>query len=194
MAISLANGKIAQRLDYIQKQVPQVRDRALASVLRGILPEASRLISADILNLSPRQISPYLKATASKTDNSITVSASRHRLPLQAFKPSVSARGVTVTTWKDRGAQYLPHAFKRPDGKAGVWQRVPFTGTGKSGGGDSGLVHRLPIVERKGPSMHRIFQGRTAPTGGHGDIAPRLSVYAQARLAEEVARMTKAGL
>ena len=195
---SLKNGHIAKRLEFIQRQVPQVRDRALASMVRGLKPEAARLISADILNLSPRQISPYLSANAVKSDNSIRVGASRQRLPLQAFKPRVSATGgVSVTTWKDRGPQQMTHAFKRPDGKAGIWQRVPWAGQKGQGGNPgtaSGLVHRLPIVERKGPSMHRIFQGRNTPTGGHGDILPRLTVYAQARLAEEVARMMKAGL
>lgn len=195
---SLKNGHIARRLEFIQRQVPQARDRALASMVRGLKPEAARLISADILNLSPRQISPYLSANAVKSDNSIRVGASRQRLPLQAFKPRVSATGgVTVTTWKDRGPQQQPHAFKRPDGKSGIWQRVPWAGQKGQGGkpgSASGLVQRLPIVERKGPSMHRIFQGRDTPTGGHGDILPRLTVYAQARLAEEVARMMKAGL
>lgn len=195
---SLSNGKITKRLAYIQRQVPEVRKRALASMVRGLIPEAARLISADILNLSPRQISPYLSAGAAKADNSIRIGASRERLPLQAFKPRVSAAGgVTVTTWKDRGAQALPHAFRRPDGKPGIWQRVPWAGQKGQGGNPgtaSGLVHRLPIVQRKGPSMHRIFVGRNTPTGGHGDILPRLTVYAQARLAEEVARMMKAGL
>lgn len=195
---SLSNGHIAKRLEFIQRQVPEVRERALASMVRGLIPEAARLISADILNLSPRQISPYLSAGAAKADNSIRIGASRERLPLQAFKPRVSAAGgVTVTTWKDRGAQALPHAFRRPDGKPGIWQRVPWAGQKGQGGNPgtaSGLVHRLPIVQRKGPSMHRIFVGRNTPTGGHGDILPRLTVYAQARLAEEVARMMKAGL
>ena len=194
---SLSNGHIAKRLEFIQRQVPKVRERALASMVRGLKPEAARLISADILNLSARQISPYLSANAAKSDNSIRIGASRQRLPLQAFKPSASASGVSVTTWKDRGPQRHPHAFKRPDGKAGIWQRVPWAGQkgqGGNPGSPSGLVQRLPIVERKGPSMHRIFQGRNTPTGGHGDILPRLTVYAQARLAEEVARMMKAGL
>lgn len=186
---------IDKRLAHIQRQVPEVRDRAIASTLRGIVPETARIISERVLNLAPRQISPYLEARVSKTASAIVVAADRTRLPLQAFKPSVSAlRGVTVTTWKDRGAQVLPHAFRRKDGKSGIWQRIPHTGGAKfgaghqSGGGPSGLVHRLPIVERKGPSMHRTFATR------HGEITPRLSVYAQARLAEELARMLKAGL
>lgn len=195
---SLSNGHIAKRLEFIQRQVPKVRERALASMLRGIKPEAARLISADILNLSPRQISPYLSAGVAKSDNSIRIGASRERLPLEAFRARASATdGVTVTTWKDRGPQHLPHAFKRRDGKAGIWQRVPWAGQKGQGGNPgtaSGLVHRLPIVQRKGPSMHRIFVGRRTPTSGHGDILPRLTVYAQARLAEEVARMMKAGL
>lgn len=195
---SLSNGHIAKRLEFIQRQVPKVRDRALASMLRGIKPEAARLISADILNLSPRQISPYLSAWVAKVDNSIRIGASKQRLPLEAFKARATANGgVTVTTWKDRGPQRLPHAFKRRDGQAGIWQRVPWAGQKGQGGNpgtDSGLVHRLPIVRRKGPSMHRIFRGRNTPTSGHGDIVPRLTIYAQARLAEEVARMMKAGL
>ena len=194
---SLSNGHIARRLAFIQKQVPATTERALASVMRGIRPEAARLIAADILNLPARTISGYLSANAVKSDNSIRVGASRTRLPLQAYKPRVSQSGVTVTTWKDRGAQRLPHAFRRPDGKPGIWQRVPWAGQKGQGGNpgtDSGLVHRLPIVERKGPSMHRIFMGKNTPYGGHGDILPRLTVYAQARLAEEVARMIKAGL
>ena len=195
-----------KRLAYIQDQVPAVRDRALASVLRGVRPEAARLIAADILNLPVRTISGHLSVFHRKAGNAIVVAASKSRLPLTAFKPRVTARGgVTVTTWKDRGEQHLPHAFVRPDGRAGIWQRVPYTGLSKGGSGDAGdyepvysgrsvgLVRRLHIVERKGPSMTRIFKGRNAPVGGHGDIGPRLGVYAQARLAEELARMMKAG-
>lgn len=195
---------VDKRLAYIQQQVPEVRERALASVLRGVKPEAARLIAADILNLPARTISGYLGARVSKSDNSVVVSASLSRVPLTQFKPSASpGAGVTVTTWRDRGAQHLPHAFKRRDGVAGIWQRTPYGG-GKGGSGNaadyspaesgSGLVRRLHIVERKGPSMARIFKGRNAPTGGHGDIGPRLGVYAHARLAEEMARMLKAGL
>lgn len=195
---SLSNGHIAKRLAYIQQQVPDVRKRALASMLRGIKPEAARLISADILNLPARTISGYLSASVAKSDNSIRLGASRQRLPLDAYKARATANnGVTVTTWKDRGPQHLQHAFRRPDGKAGIWQRVPWAGQKGQGGNPgyaSGLVQRLPIVQRKGPSMHRIFVGRNTPTSGHGDILPRLTVYAQARLAEEVARMMKAGL
>jgi hypothetical protein len=196
---------VDKRLAYIQQQVPEVRDRALASMLRGVKPEAARLIAADILNLPARTISGYLGVRVSKADSSVVVSASLARVPLLQFKPSVSPRaGVTVTTWRDRGAQHLPHAFKRRDGVAGIWQRTPAGAGGKGGTGPaadygaaesgSGLVRRLHIVERKGPSMARIFKGRNAPTGGHGDIGPRLGVYARARLAEEMARMMKAGL
>lgn len=191
---TLKNGSISKRLEMIQKRLPQVRDRAIASTLRGIIPEAARMISSDVLNLAPRQISPYVSARVSKSDNAIVVAASRKRLPLVAFKPRVSVRdGVTVTTWKDRGPQHMPHAFKRKDGKAGIWQRVPYTGAKfdgrhQSGGGFSELVSRLPIVERKGPSMHRIFQAK------HGDIVPALTIYAQARLAGELQRMIRAGL
>lgn len=196
---------VDKRLAYIQQQVPEVRDRALVSVLRGIKPEAARLIAADILNLPARTISGYLGARVSKSDSSVVVSASPARVPLSQFKPVVSPRaGVTVTTWRDRGAQHMPHAFKRRDGAAGIWQRAPGLSGGKGGTGEaadyspaesgSGLVRRLHIVERKGPSMARIFTGRSAPTGGHGDIGPRLGVYARARLAEEIARMMKAGL
>lgn len=191
---TLKNGSISKRLEFIQKRLPLVRERAIASTLRGIIPEAARMISADVLNLAPRQISPHVSAGVAKADNAIVVGASKKRLPLVAFKPRISKRtGVTVTTWKDRGPQHLPHAFKRKDGKAGVWQRVPFTGakfggSHQRGGSFSGLVSRLPIVERKGPSMHRIFQAK------HGDITPALTIYAQARLAAEVQRMLKAGL
>ena len=191
---TLKNGSISKRLEFIQKRLPQVRERAITSTLRGIVPEAARKISSDVLNLAPRQISPYVSARVSKANTSIVVGASKQRLPLLAFKPRVSARdGVTVTTWKDRGAQVLPHAFKRKDGKPGIWQRIPYTGakfggSAQTGGSFSGLVSRLPIVERKGPSMHRIFQAR------HGDIVPALTIYAQARLATEVQRMMKAGL
>lgn len=186
---TISNGHIANRLAFIQRQLPKTRERALASMLRGLKPEAARRISADILNLSPRQISPYLSAQVSSSDNSISIGASKQRLPLTAFKAKASkGNGVTVMTWKDRGMQHMPHAFKRNDGKAGIWQRVPGLG------GDSGLVNRLPIVQRKGPSMHRIFRGRTTPKGGHGDIVPGLTTFAQARLAEEVARMMKAGV
>ena len=117
-----------------------------------------------------------------------------------SFPPRVGADGVTVTTWRDTGPQQYAHAFKRRD-KAGIWQRIPWKAGLKSrdragnrrGGRDaapSGLVQRLPIVQRKGPSLHRVFQfgGKYA---SHVDIRPKLNTYAEQVFSAELARLIR---
>lgn len=196
--VSVAGARAhAKRLTNIAKKVEQVLDRSKATVMRRVGPEASRLISKDVLNLTPRRISPHIRVSSTRVKGGefIVVSASRTRLPLVDFTPRFSKRdGVTVTTWREQGPKHYPHAFKRRDRK-GVWQRAPYSGGKDVSGrgtqrraGPSGLVHRLPILERKGPSMHRVFQF-SGPNAGHGDIRPDLTAFIQKRLSEEITRL-----
>lgn len=195
----------AARLGAAQKRARAVADRAVSTLVRRLKPEAARLVAGRVLNLSARAVSQNLNVARRKAQDGdyVTVSATKTRLPLIAFTPRFSKReGVTVTTWRDKGPQQLPHAFRRRD-KPGVWQRVPYSGSKwqpreggrvqfqSRGGTDSGLVDRLPIVQRKGPSMHRVFEyaGRYA---GHGDIRPQLSSFVQSTLTTEIARLIRA--
>ena len=175
----------AKRLTNVAKKIDQVMARAKATVIRRVGPEASRLISGEILNLTARKVSPHIRVSSNTVKGAgeyIVVSANKTRLPLADFTPRFSKReGVTVTTWRDQGPKQYPRAFKRRD-KKGVWQRIPASRKSDA------LVARLPIAERKGPSMHRIFQfnGRYA---GHGDIRPQLTAFIQTRLTQEITRL-----
>lgn len=173
----------AARATRAASALERVTSRAISTVERRIGPEAAREISRSILNLPASKVSRHIKVSRSKAggEDYITVSASRTRLPLEDFKPSFTAQGVSVRTWKDAPALRLPHAFRRKD-KPGAWQRIPLRG--------GGLVSRLPIVKRKGPSLHRVFiqRGRFA---GHGDIAGHLSQFTRTTLAVEIARLLR---
>lgn len=180
-----------------ERQNQQLKQRALATLVRRLIPEAARQTSANILNLSPRQISPYL--TVKMTANGIDLSGSASRLPVSAFKPTWGgplSRGVTVTFWRDSGPITLEHTFMRKGSKE-VWMRVPGTrsvvrqeGSGRDSEhvtvrGASGLVPRLPIVVRKGPSFSRaIFEKK------HGDIYPALFEFCRQTIKDEIARLT----
>ncbi len=175
----------AKRLTNVAKKIDQVMARAKATVIRRVGPEASRLISGEILNLTARKVSPHIRVSSNTVKGAgeyIVVSANKTRLPLADFTPRFSKReGVTVTTWRDQGPKQYPRAFKRRD-KKGVWQRIPASRKSDA------LVARLPIAERKGPSMHRIFQFN-GPYAGHGDIRPQLTAFIQTRLTQEITRL-----
>lgn len=186
--------RMADRLSEKQKRIAEIEKRASIAILRRLPTEAAREISRSILNVGPTKVRPALSAELTKVDGgqTVIVRASKTRLPLSDFQPRFSAAGATAVTWRDQGAQVYPHGFKRKD-KRGVWQRIPGSGAGKVGTptrSGSGLVQRLPIVQLKGPSIHRIFntQGRYA---GHGDIVPHLTQFSQRILVEEIARLLR---
>lgn len=196
----------ALRLNASEKRAKTVMQRAASTLERRLGPETTRVIASDVLNLPARRISPHIDVSRRQIDGNeiVAVSASRVRLPLADFNPRYSRTdGATVTTWLDQGAKQLPHVFKRRD-KKGAWQRIPASGVAKfrpKGGPNSsrydseeapsGLVRRLPIIERKGPSLHRVFvhDGRFA---GHVDIRPKLSAFVEQTLSLEIARLIRA--
>lgn len=180
------------------KEVTQTRTRIVSGLKRRLPPEAARQASEKIFNLTPRQISPYL--IVNETANGLSLVGKSSRLPVSAFKPTwggPSSPGVTVQFWRDGAPLVLPHTFVR-DGTKTVWQRVPGTrsktaqtGTGRDSQrhvvrAASGLVGRLPIVQRKGPSFARgIFQKK------HGDIYPGLTTFCQSFVVDEAGRLVK---
>lgn len=194
----------AKRLEKVPARVKQIRQRAAATLQRRLGPETTRALSEEVFNVSPRRLRPHIHVTRHKLKDGeyLSVQASRLRLPLIAFSPQVSrTEGVTVTTWREGGAKRLPHAFRRKD-SPGIWQRIPAKNVGKFRPGGrsradqtaetaSGLVARLPIVERKGPSLHRafVFGG---PRTTHTDVRPRLSQFAREVLSAEIARQLRA--
>lgn len=194
----------ASRLLKAPDRARTAANRAMSTLQRRLGPETARAVSEDVLNLPPRRVSEHVQVERHKTRDGeyLSVSASRTRLPLVAFSPRFSrTEGVTVMTWRDSPPQELPHGFRRKD-KPGVWQRIPAHKAAKfrpakRGRADqtaeapSGLVARLPIVERKGPSLHRVFVF-DGPRAGHTDIRPRLSAFVQETLSREIARQLRA--
>jgi hypothetical protein len=180
--------RAVQRLDrFSTKRMEQIRQRSIGTVRRRLRAEAAREISEHQLNLSPRQISPYINVKAGKAGGMdyVAVTASDQRLPLRLFKARYSKKsGVTVQTWRDAPPVRLPHAFKRGNE---FWQRIP-AGPGQERG-PSGLVHRLPIVQRKGPSLKRTLQP-TRHGGAHKlqTVVDNLSRFARDCLADEIQR------
>jgi hypothetical protein len=71
------------------------------------------------------------------------------RLPLTLFRPYQSAKGVAYNLPGGQG--FIPHAFlaTMPSGHRGVFIRKHLAPTGKR--------NRLPIDERKGPSLPTVF-------------------------------------
>lgn len=178
----------ARRLDVASKRAATIESRAVSTLVRRLKPETARVIASDVLNLPASKVTRYVRVdqTSRGSEKIVIVAASRTRLPLADYTPRVNRfEGVTATTWRDAGPQRYPHAFKRRDGKKGIWQRIP------KNKGSVELVQRLPIIERKGPSLHRVFQtkGRYA---GHTDINGRLSAFVQQILSAEIARLIRA--
>lgn len=175
------------------KKTAQVAQRSVGTLSRRLKAEAARKVSELQLNLSPSQIAPYISVKAGKagSEHYVSVSAAKTRLPLTVFKPSFSdATGVRVQTWKDQPAEHLPHAFKRKGNQ--VWQRVPWSsGASSEPMTPFGLVQRLPIVQRKGPSLKRTLQVVKPGTRSHRreEVVEHLMKFGQSILAAEIKRL-----
>jgi len=176
-------------------QLARVTSRSIATLRRRLVPEAARLLSQKVLNLQPRQISPYLGTELS--GDTLILRGSKKRLPLSEFGARWGGRttaGAVATLWRDAGPKTFLHTFKIK-GKKQVWQRVPYRGAkfnsrklgrGTQSAAPSGLVQQYPIIVRKGPSFSRAVIGKR-----HGDITPDLIAFAQTVLAAEVQRLLK---
>lgn len=177
--------RVDRYADLATKGVQQVRTRTLAVVKKRIRPEAARLLSTQVIALSARKIAPYLGVRVE--GDAVVLTGSRARLPLSEFSPRQGAKGVIATLWRDAGPREFPHTFIRKGGKGTkkqVWQRAPFTGQKGQKRAPSGLVQRLPVVQRKGQSFSRAVTGKK-----HGDILPGLTALGRNILSEEVARV-----
>lgn len=178
------------RVNAVKKTALKAQRLARVGVVRGLRPEAARVISSVQLNLPPRQIARYL--TAHLNDDTVSLSASRDRLPLMDFRPAIGRDGVRVMTFRSRGVQHLPHAFLH---KGKIKQRIPAKGRNFDSG-PSGLVWRLPIVNRAGPSLARTLRpdGRHGADPMAGEVVKRLAVFARATLARELGRLLGRGV
>jgi len=179
-------------------QLERVSKRGIATLQRRLVPEAARLLSQKVLNLQPRQISPYLGTELS--GDTLILRGSKKRLPLSDFGATwggSTTAGAVATLWRDAGPKTFLHTFKIK-GKKQVWQRVPYSGAkfnsrklgrGTQSAAPSGLVQQYPIIVRKGPSFSRAVIGKR-----HGDIYPDLIRYSNDLLATEIRRLLDAEL
>lgn len=183
--------RAATRVSDVVKKSEKARKLATASLRRQMAGEAARVISAVQLNLPEAVIRKHLGVHTSSTDGGdhVIVSAANRRLPLMDFKPHIGRNGVTVTTFKSRGPQRLPHAFLH-NGK--IKQRIPATGKGKNyDAGPSGLVWRLPLTDRVGPSLARALSPiyRYAADPYAERVREHLRAYSQTVLHNEIQRL-----
>lgn len=180
--------KQAARLkDLSTKQLPQVQQRALSTLARRLPVEASRLASERIVNLPRATVRKGLSASVGgpASERYVLLSGERRRIPLAAFGANYGgrgARGALAKPYRDSSVRTYDHTFaiKGRGVKGGIWMRVPRAG-GK-------LVSRLPIIQRKGPSIARVIADRK-----HGDIIPELSEFCGTILRAEIARLLKSG-
>lgn len=185
--------RIAQRVANTSKRAEVVRKRALVTLSRRLKAETARQVSDLQLNLSARQVSPYINVKIGSADGMdyISVTASNVRLPIKAFKPRIVPKhGLVVLFWRGEAPSEMPHAFRL---NGDWWERVPY----RSGLGalptPSGLVDRLPITRRVGPSLKRALQpvGRW-PTAPHRDeIVEYLKEFGMDVLRAELTRLAE---
>lgn len=185
--------RAAARVNDVVKKAEKARKLATTRVRRQIAGEAARVISTVQLNLPQRLIRKNLGVTSSNTSGGdyVIVSAANRRLPLMDFKPTIGRNGVTVTTFKSRGPQRLPHAFLH-NGK--IKQRIPATSAAnryKYEYGPSGLVWRLPLTDRVGPSLARALSPiyRYAADPYAERVREHLRAFSQTVLHNEIQRL-----
>lgn len=186
--------RAAARVYKFGANAEKVRERAIATLRRRLRAEAARAVSELQLNVAPRVLSPYLSVGYSETSDGAVVSifGRRERLPINLFKPRVSKRdGVRVGIYRNQPVQHWQHAF-RLNGR--ILQRIPApVGMDAT---PSGLVQRLPITERRGPSLARVMgpyrdRGKSLEAFANRDlVVSRLTDFARATLRAEVARLS----
>jgi hypothetical protein len=187
--------RAATRARSLPARVADARKKAVVSLQRRLRTEAARKISEVQLNVAPRSLAPLLSVTASsagKDADYVSVNASTRRIPIALFRPRVSKRnGVTVTIWHHRGPQHWQHAFRHA---GAIKQRIPAKGSMKSG--PSGLVHRLPLTNRVGPSLARTLRPIRgyATDFGRDQVVAHLTDVGQSILAAEIRRIINAGI
>lgn len=201
MSVNRANfdltglSRVTARLARLSEDFPKARQRALGTVARRVKAEAARAASEEQLNATPRALAPYINARVGGSGESryVSVDGSRARLPLAIFKPKVSKRdGVRVTFLRGGNEVHWPHAF-RPKGSKDIKRRIPARPGMDSG--PSGLVWRLPITTRVGPSMARMLgpyreHGKEwAALEGRERVVARLAETAGTVLAAEIKRL-----
>lgn len=180
--------RVGDRIRGIGKQVKSGAKTAMASVQRKLKPKAATMLAQQVLNLPAAKISPHLNVTVKEIGDrpTLILSANKQRLPLTDYNGAVfGTNGMSVMTWREDGVRNYPHVFERDDARGG-WQRIPENRFGL-------LVARLPIVARKGPSIHRAFLRNDGRRGGRQDISPQLGKFVQSELSAEIARLLRAG-
>ena len=151
-----------------RRQIRQVQ-KLLAAVPRGWPKVASRAINRTATRARTRvvrAISSEVKIRQADVRKQIRVRRASYsrleahlviwgrRIPLIRFGARQTRRGVTYQIGKAGGRKLIEHAFitTMPSGHHGVFIR----GRGQ---GPGGMVRRLPIFERLGPSVPGIYDG-----------------------------------
>ena len=109
---------------------------------------------------------------ASYTRWAAAIQITGKRIPLARFQAKQTRRGVSYRIRRTGGRKTIPHAFLAArHGLQHVWRRA-------AGGGPSGLVGRMPISPRFGPSVPVAMEGIPAMARQVLDrqIAEQLSV------------------
>lgn len=143
IAVTVHSADLSRVLRELRDQSPVAVSRALNRTITNVQTGARREISADT-GLPVRRVGHAMKlerATRSKLRAALQVRGAR--IPLIDFKARQTRKGVSYRLPTGRGS--LPGGFiaRMRSGHVGVFKRV-----GKS---------RLPIGEKFGPSLPRVF-------------------------------------
>jgi hypothetical protein len=155
--------RMAANLLAIGKDLPIAQMRAINRTLEGAKTRASAAIVADLGGgITKRAVDRSLhitKASPRTLEGTLAIGPYRRtdgkpphvlgRIPMQDFRPYQLLAGVQA------GSLFAPRAFlatMRSGHKAVVGRR--------RGAGPTGLVGRLPIDERFGPSPLRVFNAK----------------------------------
>lgn len=145
--------RVRAALEAYPKRAERASVRALNRAGKSGKSLLARKIAKD-MGLKVGDISGAIslrKATASCFF--VLLSASLERIPLIKFKAKATKRGVSYRIGSKRTK--LSHAFiaRMPTGHEGVFMRDP--GAGRRG--PAPHYAQLPITERRGPSIGRVF-------------------------------------
>lgn len=137
-------------LALIPKEIGPLLYRAIDKTTRGSRTDIVNRIASEVFvkKKDIRDSIRYQKPSYTRWQARLKIDG--RRLPLLHFGARQTMKGVSYKIDRNGGREMIPHAFieEMKSGHRGVFKRT---------GLDDNLSPRLPITEKKGPSMGHLF-------------------------------------
>jgi hypothetical protein len=167
VSVTFDPGPLRRSLEDLGADATRAEVRALNRAIESTKVQARRALAADT-GLAQKFVDRSLGVTRATFQNRTAIlEATGQRIPLAAFQARQTARGVTYRLGRGRGIILSGFLADMRSGHRGVFRRIPLQGPlnrrrrRKLPAVGELMAGRLPIKERFGPSLPRVFVNAT---------------------------------